>query len=105
MLTIHASPREVRVELEAPAADARVALELVAGVAGVVDEGEGRYRLAVADGADVRRGVFAMAVERGWALLELTRRVPSLEDVFLRLTMRDTVGETAVEPSTEVADA
>ncbi len=100
-----AGPAEVRVEVEAPAAEARLALELIPGVDAVTEEGGHRYRLAVAGDADVRRDVFALAVERGWVLLELTRHVPSLEDVFLRLTMRDTAVEAAEEPPVEVADA
>jgi hypothetical protein len=48
--------------------------------------------------------VFKLAVARGWVLLEMAQTVPSLEDVFLRLTTHD--AETAHEGQLEeVANA
>ncbi|MGD1147340.1 MAG: ATP-binding cassette domain-containing protein [Thermoanaerobaculaceae bacterium] len=80
---------EISVQLEAPAAEARGALEALSGASNVRDEGGGRFRLAVDVSADLRREVFKLAVARGWVLLEMAQTVPSLEDVFLRLTTHD----------------
>jgi hypothetical protein len=67
-------------------------------------EGSGKFRLAVDGSADLRREVFKLAVARGWVLLEMAQTVPSLEDVFLRLTTHD--AETAHEGQLEeVANA
>ncbi|MGE5236581.1 MAG: ATP-binding cassette domain-containing protein [Acidobacteriota bacterium] len=93
---------ELRVEVEAPEGEARVAFELLPGVAGVRPDGGNRYRLAVEGNADLRRAVFELAVEKHWVLLELTQSMPSLEDVFLRLTMHDTA---VAEDPEEVAHA
>jgi ABC-2 type transport system ATP-binding protein len=97
---------EVRLQIEAPPADAEAALGGIAGVAAVKAAGEGRYTLTVEGGTDLRREVFALAVAHGWVLLELGQAAPSLEDVFLRLTTRDSVGEAApAAPVAEVANA
>ena len=80
---------EINVQLDAPATDARAALEALPGASNVRDDGGGRFRLAADGGADLRREVFKLAVARGWVLLEMARTVPSLEDVFLRLTTHD----------------
>ena len=80
---------EVVVQLEAPEAEARACLEGLPGAGSVRAEGGGRFRVAVEGGVDLRREVFSLAVAKGWVLLELTQTVPSLEDVFLRLTTRD----------------
>jgi len=95
---------EVKVQLEAPSDGVAAALGALAGAAGVHDDGGGRYRITVEGGADLRREVFRLAVDRGWVLLEMTQTMPSLEDVFLRLTTRDIAGE-AETGAEEVADA
>ncbi|MCS7182019.1 MAG: ABC transporter ATP-binding protein [Thermoanaerobaculum sp.] len=91
----------VTVELEG--ADGAAASEILGRIAGVekVDVlPDGRLQLAVRDGKAVRREVFRAAVERGWEVLELSQSVPSLEDVFLRLTTREeAVAETTAEVS------
>jgi len=94
---------QVEVELDAPAAEAQVALATLPGAADVRSEGGGRFRVAVEGSGDLRRDVFQLAVARGWTLLELHRSVPSLEDVFLRLTTRDLAAAEAA--GEEVADA
>jgi len=99
-----AGAAELTVQLEAPEGEARAALEVLPGASAVRHEGNGRFRVSVEGGGDLRRSVFALAVERRWVLLELTQTVPSLEDVFLRLTTRDLAAEA--EPvAAEVADA
>lgn len=87
---------ELQVELEAPAAEVQVALATLPGVASVTGSGDGRFRLTV-EGGDVRRQVFRLAVEKNWTLLELRQSTPSLEDVFLRLTTRDTTVPAVAE--------
>jgi len=88
---------ELQVELEAPQADAQVALAALPGVAKVSSQGNGRFRISQDGANDLRREVFRLAVEKGWTLLELRQTTPSLEDVFLRLTMRDTTAPAAAE--------
>ena len=91
-----AGAAELQVELDAPEADAQVALAALPGVGKVSGDGNGRFRLTL-DGGDVRREVFRLAVDKGWTLLEMRRTTPSLEDVFLRLTMRDTTAPATAE--------
>ena len=79
----------VTVELEGADAAAEELFSRIAGVEKVESLGQGRWQLAVRDGKAVRREVFRLAVERNWVLTELSQSVPSLEDVFLRLTTRE----------------
>ena len=95
---------QLSVQLEAPEAEARAALEALSGSSGVKSEGSGRFRIAVEGGFDLRREVFSLAVAKGWVLLELAQTTPSLEDVFLRLTTHDAAAE-AEAPVAEVANA
>jgi len=46
------------------------------------------YTLEGRDGADVRRAVFTLCVEKGWYLVGMERMGMELEDVFLRLVER-----------------
>src|SRR6186997_3682117 len=69
-------------------------LRKILGVRDVVTEGEDdwrRFSLRVESGADVREEVFRLAVERHWAVRELTQRRGTLEDVFVELTHPDLV--------------
>jgi hypothetical protein len=45
---------------------------------------------------DPREEIFRLAVANGWVLTEMTPRATTLEDVFVRLTTRDTVDEPAL---------
>jgi hypothetical protein len=45
------------------------------------------------NGADLRPIVFDLAKERGWRLRELSRTQFSLEDIYLRVTRRQTEEE------------
>jgi ABC-2 type transport system ATP-binding protein len=47
------------------------------------------FELDVEPGADVREEVGRRMVRNGWALRELRREQPSLEDIFVRLTTTD----------------
>ncbi len=51
------------------------------------EDGRERLRLRVASESPVEEAVFDAAVARGWKVLEMRREVPTLEDVFRRLTM------------------
>jgi ABC-2 type transport system ATP-binding protein len=92
---------EIKAELEAPEAEALEAFGTLPGVSGVTSDGNGRFSLTVDGGSDLRRQVFALAVQRGWVLLGLQATTPSLEDVFLRLTTRDLAAEPAAVPTVE----
>ncbi|MFN3412497.1 MAG: AAA family ATPase, partial [Thermoanaerobaculum sp.] len=93
----------VTVELEgADGASAAYVLNAIEGVEKVEVLADGRFQLAVRDGKAVRREVFRAAVAKGWQILELSQSVPSLEDVFLRLTTRE---EVEAEAAGEVSHA
>ncbi len=87
------------------------AADLLAGVDGIAavrpadgaTEGEARFVLDCAEGADARAAVFRAAVDGGLTLLELAEQKISLEDVFVRLTRRDLPTETVSENAEEVA--
>ncbi|MCD6417022.1 MAG: ATP-binding cassette domain-containing protein [Planctomycetes bacterium] len=86
----------VCVELQGDAPRIEETLARLPGVQNVQGEksnGWHRFTLAAAPGADVRADVFRAAAENGWTLRELTRRRPSLEDVFRRLTLGPEPGE------------
>jgi ABC-2 type transport system ATP-binding protein len=94
---------ELSVQFEAPEAEARAAIEALPAAGNVRSEGNGRFHVAIEGGADLRRDVFNLAVRKGWVLLELAQTMPSLEDIFLRLTTRDAAEQ---EPQNEeVANA
>ncbi len=54
-----------------------------------------RCALSVNGGDDLRPQIFALAVERGWRLRELSRRRLSLEDIYIRLTRPESEEEAA----------
>src|SRR6201984_3453359 len=67
-------------------------LKKIAGVRDVITSDEDdwkKFSLRVESGADVREEVFRLAVERHWAVRELTHRRGTLEDVFVELTHPD----------------
>jgi ABC-2 type transport system ATP-binding protein len=69
-------------------------LKKIPGVRDVITGGEEdwkKFSLRVESGADVREEVFRLAVERHWAVRELTQRRGTLEDVFVELTHPDLV--------------
>ena len=74
------------------AAEAREALERIAGVARVTPAetgGEGAFEVASAQGQDVRRELARTIVGGGWGLLELRPMRMSLEEIFLSLTTEE----------------
>jgi gliding motility-associated transport system ATP-binding protein len=98
-----AGAAELSVQLEAPEAEARAGLEALPAASKVRSEGNGRFHVVIDGGADLRRDVFNLAVQRGWVLLELAQTMPSLEDIFLRLTTREPAEQEA--QGEEVANA
>ncbi len=82
--------------------EAAGAAETLGGLAGVLsveraaaggpEVEESRFRLECEQASDPREEIFRCAVERGWVLLELTRRRASLEDIFVRLTTTEPPG-------------
>ena len=84
---------QVVAEIEAPAAELRLAWEDVAEVLHVdvtpVDGEYFRCALSAVVGVDLRPMVYGMAREKGWKLRELTRSRHSLEDIFVRVTRAD----------------
>ncbi len=65
-------------------------LKAVAYVSGVelLEHGDGHstFEIHADKGNDVRESLFRMAVSEGWIVLEMHRRVTSLEEVFHKLT-------------------
>jgi ABC-2 type transport system ATP-binding protein len=55
---------------------------------GLIHERNGVKRVSVeaTQGADIRRDLFQLCVQKGWGLLELHREETSLEDIFRQLT-------------------
>ena len=49
-------------------------------------EGTARVHIEAAKGSDVREGLFRLAVDQGWVILEMHREQTSLEEVFRQLT-------------------
>ena len=97
---------QLKTQVEAPEAAVVQGLGALPGVTNVSSEGLGRYTVTVEGDRDLRRDVFALAVQQGWVLLELGQATPSLEDVFLRLTTRDVAADTSAAPAVEeVANA
>lgn len=79
----------ISLELDAPADDARSALEDLAGIEGVDAVGSSprpRFELTVADGGELEPEIFDLARERDWPIWELHREEENLEDVFRQLT-------------------
>jgi ABC-2 type transport system ATP-binding protein len=64
----------------------------VTSVERVADAGGGyvRYLVKAGNGEDVGEAIFRLAVEKSWKLNELRRETLSLEDIFLKLTTKET---------------
>ena len=96
--------RRLRVTLKGAGTEVAGAAEALAALPGVAvaalrpDPGAGQsgghgFAVEVLPGADPREAIFHAAVERGWVLLELAEEKASLEDVFVRLTTRDSAAD------------
>ena len=88
-----AGTQVVRVQLQGEAGAITAALQALPGVARVSPAGRTdgyvAFDVEAAGGADVREGIFRLAVERRWALRELSAVQASLEDVFIHLTTQE----------------
>ncbi len=81
----------VRLEVK-NAPDGPAELAKISGVKEVAAEMDGDwtvFHMKVDPGRDVREEVFRMAVDRRWAVRELTHRKATLEDVFVEITQSD----------------
>ncbi len=81
----------VTAELQAPSADeVRAGIEALEGHpavrVGTREDGWLDVGVERADGGDLRPELFRCAAARGWALRELHRETPTLEDMFVTLT-------------------
>ena len=79
----------VTAEMQAPLPEVQQwAAELALGQAEIAGQPDGYVRCQFAGAIDgsVRERIFAAANERGWTLRELSRKAPSLEDLFVSLT-------------------
>lgn len=76
----------------------------VADVSPAPDGLPGAYEIASAGDADPTAEITAMAVQRGWGLLEVRQKAATLEEVFLKLTTTDKPEEEGVEDDTGEED-
>jgi ABC-2 type transport system ATP-binding protein len=74
-----ADPNEAFKALQALASTTQVAF---------VDENQGRFEIQSSAGTSAGREVFALCVERNWALTEMIPYETKLEDVFRKLTTK-----------------
>ena len=92
MLKNHRAAGLVRFEAGGTGSDARDALSRLAGVKDVTEEQDGDFSvftLRTDANVDPSESVMDLAVGRGWRVREVTRRRPTLEDVFVDLTHSD----------------
>ncbi len=84
----------VYLQVKGPSVEVRDGLTRVPGVAGVADMKSVSadvtgFTLQTFKGSDPREGLFRFCVEKGYVLLEMSRKEISLEDVFRDLTKRE----------------
>jgi ABC-2 type transport system ATP-binding protein len=81
---------QIIAEIAAPADELREALSQMPGIEQFnVSPCEGEFQrcaLTPRDGYDLRPAIFALALERGWIMRELTRSRHSLEDIYVQVT-------------------
>jgi ABC-2 type transport system ATP-binding protein len=85
-----AGSSQIIAEIAAPAEALREAWSQMPGVEQFdVSPSEGEFQrcaLTPRDGYDLRPAIFALALERGWVVRELTRSRHSLEDIYVQVT-------------------
>jgi ABC-2 type transport system ATP-binding protein len=85
-----AGSSQIIAEIAAPAEALREAWSQMPGVEQFdVSPNEGEFQrcaLTPRDGYDLRPAIFALALERGWVVRELTRSRHSLEDIYVQVT-------------------
>jgi ABC-2 type transport system ATP-binding protein len=81
---------QIIAEIAAPAAELREVWSQMPGIEQFdVSPCEGDFQrcaLTPQNGYDLRPAIFALALERGWTLRELTRSRHSLEDIYVQVT-------------------
>src|SRR3954452_6825168 len=90
LLKNHRSAGQVRFEVRDSGAEARETLLQLGGVKDVAEEQDGDYKvftLRTDANADPSEELLRLAGDRHWRVRELTRRRPTLEDVFVDLTL------------------
>src|SRR5208283_738031 len=85
-----AGSSQIIAEIAAPAEELREVWSQMPGIEQFdVSASEGDFQrcaLTPRDGYDLRPAIFALAMERGWTLRELTRSRHSLEDIYVQVT-------------------
>jgi ABC-2 type transport system ATP-binding protein len=81
----------IHLQVAKPAPEIPAELEKIQGVLSAQTSEEGIYEIETNLGSDRRADIAAMAVQRGWGLLELRPISLSLEEVFLKLTTTEEV--------------
>ena len=74
---------------------------LISGIRGVEkvsyegshEAGVHEFAIETGDGADIRRDLFTRLAQRNWPLLSSSSRAMSLEDVFIKLTLKENGGK------------
>jgi ABC-2 type transport system ATP-binding protein len=92
LLKNHRATGSMRLEAKVGSDDAVDYLSRVPGVKDMTTEQEGDYSiflLRLEANTDPSEDVYQLARDRNWAVRELTRRRPTLEDVFVELTHSD----------------
>ena len=84
----------IRVQVKGPTREVAAVIRDVSGVTGVESDDTGtegvfRYMVEARPGRDARPNIAAAIVRRKWDLLQLESLGMSLEDIFLRLTMKE----------------
>jgi ABC-2 type transport system ATP-binding protein len=82
----------LQIDVRGPLQQVTVALRRLAGVSEVVCEGQdnrGRYLVTCDADKDLREEIAALVVRQGWGLLDMQTIGLTLEDVFLKLTLRE----------------
>jgi ABC-2 type transport system ATP-binding protein len=84
---------QVVAEIAAPAAELNEVFSQMQGIESVdVSASDGEFQrcaLTPRNGYDLRPAIFALVLQRGWVLRELTRSRHSLEDIYVQITRPD----------------
>jgi len=92
LLKNHRATGSMRIEANVGSDDAVALLSRLPGVKDMTTERDGDYtilQLRLEANTDPSEAVYQLARDRNWSLRELTRRRPTLEDVFVELTHSD----------------
>ena len=77
--------RRLSLRLARPDDGVETVLQAVPGVLGARRDDDGGYLVECGEGQDAREAIAAIAVSRGWGLLELRPITLSLEETFIRI--------------------